>query len=194
MKIIQLALFILIVTAIAVQASSKNNQTDFDLDSNTAFYEGETHNYIIEPPHGFVMNTIESRAEGYSFAFVLNGESYDSASMMIGVHFYRIRGMSFERALTVDTINLRTFFGAETKIQSVDKTPGGNGQLLVTFSIGDTSVDRAQVLIAYFDGKTEMIIFDLLVTPKISRSDALKVFLGAVKNFRTLARKELSKK
>src|SRR5512138_716679 len=81
------------------------------LDSNSAFYEGETFNYILHNPAGFTMNSNEAVREGYSFAFVPDSQLYRKADILIGVHIYKIRGMTFATALTADTANMREQFG-----------------------------------------------------------------------------------
>ena len=67
-----------------------SQEADSQYDDNTAFYEGEKFNYIIEPPSGFEMNSEESTDDGFSFAFIPNGEKYSEASIVIGINIFII--------------------------------------------------------------------------------------------------------
>jgi len=52
-------------------------------DSNTAFFEGQTNNYILYAPERFQLIVKEAIDDGYSLAYLLEGDRYDSSGMMI---------------------------------------------------------------------------------------------------------------
>lgn len=157
------------------------------VEANTAFFEGETYNYVIEPPAGFVMNTEESRLDGYSFAFVPRKSPYDSARVIIGVNFFRIRGISFEKALTQDTISLREYLDSSVSLEPQPLQAQALKLPFHIFAINDKSpVSEATVLFAYCNGITEMLIFDLTITSDYPRSKAESAFYTVLENLKTL--------
>ena len=81
------------------------------LDSNVAFFEGETVEYVVYPPDEYRMVIASAAKEGYSFAFVPRESAYDDAELIIGVNYYKTKGLSFEEVLTGDTASLQKHYG-----------------------------------------------------------------------------------
>lgn len=156
------------------------------LDSNTAFYEGESLRYIIPAPRHFKMVTDEAADDGYSFAFIPKVDAYDSASVMIGVNIYKIRGMKFESVIVSDTSSMREHYGPSVTIRPVEPLTSSTMDPLTTFYL---NIDRGFIpnaAMAYFDGGTEIVIFELVISEDILRFKAEELFADCVKHFRPL--------
>ena len=155
-------------------------------DDNTAFYEGEKLTYVVYPPLGYKMVIDQATAEGYSFAFVPTDKDYEEAELMVGVNIYKIRGMSFGDALAQDTAGLRQHYGEEVTIRPVDSVFTGSGEMISTFYIDNKEAFIPNVMISYYDGTTEMLIFELVISPSVARFQAEEVFVECLEQFKAL--------
>ncbi len=164
------------------------------LDSNTAFYEGETLNYVIPPPTGFKQVSHEAVNDGYSFAFVPDSVDYPNAEVIIGVNIYKIRGLSFEDVLTQDTISLRKHYGDSLRIWEVDSVITATGDLTCTYYLNDKQRFIPNVMISYFNGQTELLIFELIISEHVLRVKAEDAFINCIQRFKALKRGELEKR
>jgi hypothetical protein len=167
-------------------------ETRFDLDSNTAFYEGEAISYVIKPLPRFRLVTHEAKFDGYSFAFVPDSTVYDSAGIIIGVHIYKTRGMAFDRALADDTGSIRKYYGENLMINPVESVYNELGAELTTFYLNIRKQFIPNVMISYFDGGTELIIFELVISPDVIRVTAEEAFMETLRHFKTLKKGDLS--
>lgn len=190
MRSIFLVIIILIVTASRTGAIEPN----FSLDSNTAFYEGEQFNYVMSPPDGFRMVSYKARFDGYSFAFVPEDDTYDSARVLIGIHIYKIRGLSFDEALTSDTIAIGKHYGASASLRQLDPIPLKTGGSAHAFYFDAHSGFIPNVMIAYYSGDTELIVYELVIRPDARKVRAEEIFVEAVGQFKALKRAELGQK
>ena len=185
---------IIITLILIIFSSAAGNEPEFTLDSNSAFYEGEQYNYVMSPPVGFRMVTYKAKFDGYSFAFVPAQQIYDSAQIMIGIHIYKIRGLTFEEALTSDTISINKHYGNSAKLRPIDPIPlqvGGSAQ---TFYF-DTPIGFVpNVMISYYCGGAELIVYELVIQPSAQKLKAENQFVQAVGMFRALKRAELGQK
>jgi hypothetical protein len=161
------------------------------LDSNTAFYEGETLNYVIYPPEGFRMVDWDATADGYSFAFVPEDAVYEEADQVIGVNIFKIRGLAFEDVVTSDTAAVREHFGDEIAIWPVDSVFSASGQLLPTFYFNDPSRMLPNVMMAYVDGQTELLVLELVITDRATRLFAEDAFMECLRKIKVLPSAEL---
>jgi len=166
-------------------------QNEVKLDSNVAFYEGEKLNYIVYPPDGFVMVDEPAVADGYSFGFIPEGENYDSAGEFIGVNIFKIRGMSFEDALTADTAQVHTHYGRNSVLWTVDSVFISNGETIPTFFINDTTGFVPSVMLSYYDGGSEIVIFELVIDADTPRFKAEDVYIQCLNRFKVLSIGEL---
>jgi hypothetical protein len=188
----KICLFLLALALISGVANAQ--QRKMVLDSNTAFYEGENLRYILPAPAGFRMVSDEAINDGYSMAFIPKGEPYDSASIIIGINFYKIRGITFDSVIANDTAALRNHYGKLLKIRSVLPLNADTGDPLKTFYL---EADRQYIpnqIMAYFNGGSEMVIFELVSAPEVLRFKAEKIFSDAVHAFRPLKRGTLGQK
>jgi hypothetical protein len=188
----RMRLYIALIALLVLTGAALADETgEFALDSNTAFYEGEALNYMVSSTSGFRLVIHKARFDGYSFAFVPDNEFYDSASTLVGVHIFKIRGMSFEDALTADTSAIREYYGPELALNPVPGIKNEDGDSLVTFYLDRKDQFIPNVMMAYFNGGTEMLIFELVISPEAVRFESEERFVAIVSRFRTLIRGEL---
>jgi hypothetical protein len=183
---------LLLILAFVLAANSLYaNETEFGLDSNTAFYEGETLNYIMTPPDHYRLDIYKAKEDGYSFAFIPGDQLYDSADVIIGVHIYKIRGMSFKEALVEDTNAIRGYFGPDLVINPVPSVKNGNDKSMTTFYLDNKKQFIPNVMMSYFDGGPEVIIFELVISDRVIRPKAEEMFVDCIQRFKTLQKGEL---
>jgi len=137
------------------------------------------------------MTTSQAQLDGYSFAFIPEADNYDSASMIIGVHIYKIRGMSFTEALTGDTNSIRSYFGADLQLYPVDSLFSATGDRLTSFYLNQKKAFIPNVMISYYNGQSELVIFELVITEKITRVTAEDIFVKCIGSFKSLRKGEL---
>ncbi len=179
-------LLFLLTLLLGLATTSLAGQGAEILDSNTAFYEGESLRYMIPAPRHFKMVTDEAANDGYSFAFIPKAEQYDSASVMIGVNIYKIRGMKFENVIAGDTTSLRQHYGPSVAIRPVEPLTSYTMDPLTTFYLNVDHGFIPNAAMAYFDGGTEIVIFELVLTEDVLRFKAEELFVDCVKHFRPL--------
>ena len=168
-------------------------ESDSLTDKNTAFYEGETYNYIITPPKNFKMNSVEATDDGYSFAFIPDSESYADASMIIGINIFKIKPtknnpFSLEMLITEDTTAMRKHYGESVEISEVPPIQTATTDKMRTIYINSDTDVLPNVMMSYFDGKSEILIFELAITEKIVRFKAEKIYLECLKQIRALTK------
>jgi len=178
----------LLTLALFLAASAAAGEPEFGLDSNTAFYEGEEFHYVLTPPNGYRLVIHKAKSDGYSFAFVPQDDLYDSAAVMVGVHLYKIRGMSFEEALLADTGSIREYYGEDLLIRPVSSVTNATDQELVTFYLDKKDEFIPNVMLSYFDGGPELVILELVIKEGAVRVRAEEIFMGAVGRFKALHR------
>jgi hypothetical protein len=176
---------LLALCLVPAQAALPSDSSSFT-DDNTAFYEGEKLTYVVYPPGNYHMIIDQASDEGYSFAFIPPKTDYEAAELMVGVNIYKIRGISFEDALAQDTAGLREHYGEGVSIRAVDSVFTGSGELIPTFYIDDKKTFIPNVMISYYNGTTEMLIFELIISPTVVRFRAEEVFMDCLERFKAL--------
>lgn len=161
------------------------------VDTNSAFYEGESLNYVFNPPAYFKMVNREAVEDGYSFAFIPDAARYDSTDIMIGVNIYKIRELDIDDVIASDTASLRTHYGPDVVMDEVDSILAYNGQAARTFYINAPKRFLPNVMIAYIDGGTELVIFELVISESALRFAAESKFVSAVRSLHIMPKKEL---
>lgn len=156
------------------------------LDSNTAYYEGEQLRYVFPAPRDFRMVTDEAIEDGYSFAFIPRHGEYRTALMTVGINIYKIRGISFDAVVSQDTASIREHYGKDLEIRPVDSVIAGSGETLKSFYLDSKSRFLPNVMVSYFDGKTELVIFELVIDPNALRPKAEQIYLAAIQDFRAM--------
>ena len=140
------------------------------------------------------MNDWEATADGYSFAFVPNGQRYDSAEVTIGVNIYKIRGLVFRDVIARDTTALRQHYGKNVSIRPVDSVFAASGQAVHTFFINDTTRFIPNVMISYVDGRTEMLVLELVIAERAARVKAEDAFMQCLARLKALPIGQLGQK
>lgn len=192
MRIICL-LFIATIVSTSVFAGTAQKPAE-QSDSNNAFYAGEKFNYVIKSPAHFRMVTDEARADGYSFAFVPDSVSYKKADIVIGVNIYKIRGLAFESVLANDTNSMRDHYGPHLVLRPIDSVRNGSNLPMTAFYLDDKSRFIPNVMTAYFYGNTEILIFELSISPDVLRVKAEDTFMNCLRGFSAMARAQLGAK
>jgi len=176
----------LLVSLLCAGSVLAGSQAETDLDRNTAFYEGESLNYVIYPPDRYQMVDWEATADGYSFAFIPPEQTYDSADMLIGVNIFKIRGLSFADVVKRDTAAVRKHYGKSISIWPVDSVYAASGQSVATFFVNDTTRFIPNVMLAYVDGQTELLVFELVITERVATITAEDVFIECLEKLKVL--------
>lgn len=158
------------------------------LDSNSAFYEGQTYNYVLPAPPGYQMLVEEAGWEGYSFAFIPEKERYASASVHIGVSIYKQADISLQSLLKRDTIQIRRDFGKTVVIRSIDPLKTSSGEIVKVFYVDDKSRFIPTLILAYLDGKTEFAAYQVSVAKDTPRFEAEIAFDEAIRRIKLLER------
>ncbi len=187
-----LVIFIIICTTHIVSAAGPDSL----LDNNTAFYEGKSYNYIIAPPDGYRMNSVESTDDGYSFAFIPNGEKYADASVIIGINIFKIKTtkdkpFTLDMLITEDTTAIRKHFGKNIEISEVEPIQTATTDKLRTIYFNSEDNIVPNVMMSYFDGKSEILIFDLSITDRVPRFQAEKIYLECIQHIKILTKGKL---
>lgn len=186
-------IFTLISLILLAATSTVAEQVQYD--SSTAFYEGQTVAYTIPPPPGFKMVINEASENGYSFAFIPNDESYALASRTISVTFYSLDqigdGPVLEELVKSDTAEIRRFYGGTVTIRAVDSISNASGELLGCFYVNDTARFIPTVMVSYYNGSTEVLIFELSVSDNYPRFKAEQTYVDCIAGFKVLPKKKL---
>ena len=166
------------------------------LDSNTAYFEGKIKDYIIYAPDGFKMLAKEAVTEGYSLAFVPETDRYDSCGMFITVTSYNLdhkekNGRTFANILTHDTADIRSHFGENIIIEPYDSVFNATGDTVHTFYLNNKTGFIPNIMISYYDGSTEMLIFELLISNGYPQILAEGIYLETIRKFKVLTRGQL---
>ncbi|UCG62290.1 MAG: hypothetical protein JSV52_03125 [Candidatus Zixiibacteriota bacterium] len=167
-----------------------------ELDNNTAFYEGEKVSYIISPPDDFVMVEHEAEVDGYAFAFIPDGEKYDSASVRIGVNIFRIKeGMeqkiTLEDVIHEDTTALREHFGETLIVYEVDSIITKSYFPIRNLYLNDTTRFIPNVMMSYLRGGNEILIFGLTIDLDYPRFMAEQIYTDCLKKIKVLVKGKL---
>ncbi len=166
------------------------------LDNNAAFYEGETMNYIVTPPDSFKMVSDEAIEDGYSFAFIPTPDTYAKATVTIGVNIFKVREnqqkmFSLNELIRNDTSAVREHFGKSISIAEVDPIVTDDGHVLRTFYLNDSTTFIPNVMLSYYDGGTEVFIFDLSISGLYPRFRAEGYYIACLKRFKAMLKGSL---
>jgi hypothetical protein len=183
-----LLLLLLATCSVLGQSQSVADSVEF---RHGAFYEGELVNYVVHPPSGFQLVQEEAAEDGYSFAFIPESLTYRQSNILIGANIYKIRGLKFNNVVREDTLALRNHYGDSLSIWHVDSVTIGSGQPIPTFFVNDPHRFVPNVMISYFDGGSEIIIFELVISEHVLRTDAEEKFMACLQGVKALERKQL---
>ncbi len=186
----------ILIIAVFLCAPIVAQDTHNTLDSSSAFYAGDSLNYVICPPKDFRMVTNEAIGDGYSFAYVPEGEDYETASIRIGLNIFKIKEEARDKfrlddLIFNDTTAMRKHFGETLEVAEVESIVTDDGLQLRTLYLNDKTAFIPNVMISYFDGGSEVLIFDLSISEDCPRFKAEKVYLNGLRKLRALVRGEL---
>jgi len=185
----------LLLTALLLAAAIVTEaQPDRSYERDAAFYEGEKLTYIVFPPDQFRMIDHEAATDGYSCAFVPDSQQYQTAETIIGINMFKTRGLKFADVVARDTAALREHYGSNVAIRPVDSVTAASGQTITTFSINDTARFIPNIMIAYVDGQTELLVFELVITDHAASSTAESTFIQCLKRLKVQPIGELGQK
>ncbi|MDH3891499.1 MAG: hypothetical protein OEV49_10490 [candidate division Zixibacteria bacterium] len=164
----------------------------FTLDSNTAFFEGVNLAYVFNPPPNMKLITEEANDDGYSFAFIAETDEYKDAGALVGVTIFTLGTNAFDSVVTADTAAIREHYGGMLTITPVDSVTAFDGSLLPTFYIDDDTRFIPTVMVSYFDGGSEIVLFELSISANgLPRFLAEGLFSSCIQHFKALVKGEL---
>lgn len=192
MRLLMLATFLLLLLPCVIVGED----ADSLLDKNSAFFEGENQTYVIQPPRHFIMVVDKPAEDGYSFAFIPKDEDYDSASVVIGVNIFRIKDehldeFSLEMLVEADTSAYREHYGPTLLIEEIDPIKAETGEMIPTYYVNDTTRFIPNVMISYFDGKTEIVIFEISISDAVPRFKAEELYIECLRQLKVLEKGSL---
>lgn len=186
--------FLFAIAVLLASAIDAGAERDKSYERNAAFYTGETLTYIVFPPDQFRMIDREAAPDGYSCAFIPNSQQYKTAETIIGINMFKTRGLKFVEVVARDTAALREHYGSSVAIRPVDSVTASSGQPVTTFFIDDTTRFIPNVMIAYVDGQTELLVFELVITDRATSSKAEDTFMQCLRRLKVQPIGELGQK
>ncbi len=166
-----------------------NDMTQPAVDSNIAYFEGANLTYVFRAPDGFRLDLEQAAIDGLSLAFIPEAEPYNKANILIGATIFSFSNNStvdFAAIVEQDTIGLREHYDGSVDIRPIDPIPAGSNHLLPTVYLDHDHSFVPTVMVAYFDGATEVIIFELVISDRQPRFKAEPVFDEAIRLFKAL--------
>ena len=143
------------------------------------------------PPDVFQLITDEVKSAVYSLAFVPDGQLYDSAEITIDINIFRFKQKRskvdfFNELIKDDTLQIRKHYGKTLVIRPVDSVFNKDGRLLPTFYFNASTRFIPTVMMSYFDGANEVLIFELTIKRLQPKFVAEQKFTECLGKFRTL--------
>lgn len=161
-------------------------------DDNSAFFKGQNQSYVFYAPPGCQLLIEEPGFEGYSFAYVPEGQKFENSDFLVTITIYTLYVDDFAGVLESDTIAMHQHYGKTAQIQRVDSLTNKPIKKLRTFALTDTEGFLPTQMVSYFDGGDEIVIFEANASSSKYVEKALSTFENLLTGFRTLPRKELS--
>lgn len=164
------------------------DMTQAAVDSNTALYQGTELSYVFGAPQGYRLVLEEAALQGLSLAFVPEDEGFDTADVMIAVTIYRIEGngVKFDRVVAEDTSAIRAHYDGSVDMWAVDSVFTGGFEIIPTVYVNDDTRFVPTVMVSYYDGGAEIVIFELAISDRFPRFKAEKIYEEAMLRFKTL--------
>lgn len=160
------------------------------VDSNTAFFEGDQRSYVFAAPHGYRLVLDEAARDGFSLAFIPDNQAFDSADVLINATIFSFKGKKtpFRKIVAEDTTALRTHYGPSIEIWGVDSVYSGTRELIPTVYLNDKKRFLPNVMVSYFDGGSEVVIFELVISDRYPKFKAEPAYEEALARFKALRR------
>ncbi len=168
-------------------------------DKNISVFEGADYAYVIYPPGGYQLITEQAIEAGYSLAFIPEGQTYENASVIIDVNIFRLEKAKADNAYVIELIKddikqVRKHFGKSLTIHTVDSVFNANKRLMPTLYFNDSSRFIPTVMMSYFNGRSEIIIFQLSIGRSQPRFEAEDVFMDCLGAFKSLVKGDINQR
>ncbi len=134
-----------------------------DLDSNYAFYEGQTLSYLLEAPEDWVLNLDDANFDGLSACFYPDDMTYFDNKLCIKVWIFKLDSLSFDEFISSDSsYYLNTVEDIEFK--NPDTLKITEKQIAVILRVKDPGALYTLAAVAYIDAVSEIIIYELNIS------------------------------
>ena len=127
------------------------------------------------------------------------GQLYDSADITIDINIFRFKQRInkvdfFSELIKDDTLQIRKHYGKTLLIRPVDSVFNKDGKLLPTLYFNDSTRFIPTVMMSYFDGAQEVLIFELTIKRLQPKFVAEQKFTECLGKFRTLIRGDIKER
>ncbi|MGH8016165.1 MAG: hypothetical protein ACREBV_08245 [Candidatus Zixiibacteriota bacterium] len=169
------------------------------LDKNVSMFEGKEFAYVIYPPAGYELVTDEAVEAGYSMAYIPKWQKYENAHIVIDINIFKMTNTAADDAFITtlvaeDIKMLKKQYGSGLTVRAVDSIYNANGKLVPTFYFNDTTRFIPTVMMSYFNGKSEIIIFQLSIGKTQKRVEAEEIYLDCVSSFKSLIKGDINER
>lgn len=153
--------------------------------SDVAVYSGDLHAFQLKPPSGWVLDLENAYTNGYTAVLYPDSQIFVEASMIIYIWAYPLDSLGFQEYISADsTFYLESNIGLEFISTDTVYTP--QEFYWVILEAADPGAESDIALIGYLDGETDIIIYQLDITDRISWADAAPKFAEAMANLTVL--------
>lgn len=160
-------------------ASQKNN--------SSAFFEGDSLNYIFTPPQQLKIDFDNATADSYSLALIPKKNNYDNAEITIGVNIFSTKSeFKINNLIQQDTISIKEHYGENLIINKINDVFNFNGEKLIAFYFENKIEFIPNVITAYYFKNREVIIFEMSITSNYPRFKAEQYFTEVTEGFKVL--------
>jgi hypothetical protein len=149
---------------------------------------------VLTPPDGFRLLIDEARQDGYSAAFVPEDQDYLDAGITITATYLTDANgadVPYSAVIEEDTAAIREYYGPYTRLWPVDSLLNATDETVPAIYVNNDSSFIPTVMVAYYDGGTEMLILELLISDTQPRFKAEPVFEEALRRFKVLKKGSL---
>jgi hypothetical protein len=163
---------------------------DTSAGDNSAFFEGDSLSYVLSAPPECRLVIDEVAEQGYSLAFIPEGRPFDSAQMMIAVSILSNpdggKTLPLADFILTDTAAVTRHYGPGMAVSRVALTDKIDDKGIVSFYLNDKTRFVPDVLLSYFSGGSEILVFQLSIREGFPRFEAEKAFVECLSKFRIL--------
>ncbi len=157
---------------------------------NSAFFEGDSLSYVLSAPPDYRLVIDEAAKQGFSLAFIPVSAVFDSARVMIAVNILSNpdggKAPPLADFILADTADIASHYGPGLTISKVALTDKIDDKGIISFYLNDKTRFIPDVLLSYFSGGSEILVFQLSIREGFPRFEAEKAFVECLSEFRTL--------
>ncbi len=160
--------------------------------NNSAFFEGDSLNYIFSPPQKFKIDFDNATADNYSLALIPENNNYNDAKIIIGVNIFSTKTeFKINNLIQQDTILIKEHYSENLIINKIDDVFNFNGERLIAFYFENKEQFIPNVITAYYFKNSEVIIFEMSITSNYPRFKAEQQFTQVLERFKVLPKGKL---